>query len=87
MGLALSTDAIRQWADYRHDDEEDSYFKNGKRKPVFYVNVYYDFGEGFIRRETVKDELTERKAIALCKALNKSAELLGNNYYPVQKSA
>lgn len=68
MANALSCTARRQWANtYRNDDTGN-----------YYVNVYFDFGEGFNRRETVKEEMTERNAERLANALNRAAKHLGN---------
>lgn len=67
--MMLETNAKRQWADWRDDSDE----MQGR----YYVNVYYDFGEGFIRRNTVKDDLSQRAAVALCNKINAVCKAMG----------
>lgn len=67
--VALYANAYRQWADYREDADE--------LAGTYYVNVYYDMREGFVRRNTVKDGLTKRQAERLVRTLNTTAKHLG----------
>jgi hypothetical protein len=43
----------------------------------YYVNVYYNYGDGCIHRNTVKDDLTKREAERLANSLNRAAKHLG----------
>lgn len=62
--MIISETAIRQWATYNEDCDE--------LKGTYYVNCYFDEGEGFTRRDTVASELNKRTAIRLTNSINKT---------------
>ena len=64
---ALSASAKSQRAEYRQQDDAPN---------RYCVNVYFDHGEGFLRRETIADKLTKRQAESLTNALNRAARAL-----------
>lgn len=62
--MIISQTAKRQWATLMEDCDD--------MEGTYYVNCYFDEGEGFTRRDTVLDGLTKKEAERVVKSLNRA---------------